>query len=346
MKHVYGDRMSILIVDGSMASRIITAGLLKEVGYADCDLTLCGSVEEAYQTIGINEPDRAETDLALILLDIDLPGESGFDACRSFSRHDVFCDVPIIMTIPVAQLESLDSAFSAGATDYIITPPNRTELLAKVRFALRLKTEMNRRKAREEDLMVLNERLAELNREVERLSLTDHLTGLANRRFFNELLNREWLREQRGQQPFSVIMVDIDHFKRYNDHYGHLEGDVCLQKVAWALQGALCRAADALARYDGEEFIAILPHTDMRGATELAAAFHARVRALGLPHGESPVSSSVTISIGIASVIPNQRLSPSQVVAMAEEALCRAKQAGRNQSKTAEPRAGTEKTLE
>ncbi len=342
MEHGNGDKMSILIVDDSVVSRTFIADLLNEVGYAD--LILCNSVEESYQAVEFNKPDKTETDLDLILLDINLPGKSGIDACREISGHDVFCDVPIIIISGADHLEGIDAAFSAGAADYIPKPPNHTELLARVRSALRLKTEINRRKAREEDLLVLNKRLAEMNRELERLTVTDSLTGLANRRFFNEFLNREWLREQRHQQPFSVLMIDIDHFKKYNDHYGHLEGDVCLQKVAWALQSGLCRASDVLARYGGEEFVAVLPNTDEHGAAELAATFHTRVQELALPHSESPVSPIITISIGIASVIPNRSLSPSQVVAMADEALYRAKQAGRNQSALAEPPSGDKQT--
>ncbi len=327
--------MSILIVDDSLVSRTFISDLLNEVGYLD--LTLCDSVEDAYQTIGFEDPETTATDIDLILLDINLPGKSGIEACREFSEHPIFCDVPIIIISGVDYLEGLDAAFSAGASDYITKPPSHTELLARVRSALRLKTEMNARKDREEDLLILNDRLAELNRELERLSTTDSLTGLANRRCFNEFLSREWLREQREQKPFSVLMIDIDHFKMYNDLYGHLEGDVCLQKVSWALQGALCRPGDLLARYGGEEFVAILPHTDLKGAAELAETFHDRVRGLEIPHQDSPVSKTVTISIGIASVIPNQNLSPSQVIAMADKALYEAKQSGRNKSAIATP---------
>jgi diguanylate cyclase (GGDEF)-like protein len=331
---VNGAMMSILIVDDSLVSRTFISDLLNEVGFTD--LVLCDSIEEAYRTIGFNEPDKTETDLDLVLLDINLPGKSGIEACREFSSHVVFRDVPIIIISGADYLDGLAAAFSAGATDFITKPPSHTELLARTRAALRLKTEMNRRKAREDDLLILNERLAEMNRELERLSVTDSLTGLANRRSFNEFLSREWLRGQREQQPFSVVMIDIDYFKRYNDHYGHIEGDVCLQKVAWALQSALCRAGDLLARYGGEEFVAILPNTDLRGARELAASFHAGIRKQSLPHSESLVSPLVTISIGIASVIPNRSLSPSQVVAMADEALYQAKNSGRNQSVIAE----------
>lgn len=322
--------MSILIIDDSLVSRTFIGDLLNEVGYKD--LILCDSAEEAYQTIGFDDPEQTETELDLVLLDINLPGKSGIEACRELSGHAVFGDVPIIVISGIDVLEGLDAAFSAGATDYITKPPSHTELLARVRSALRLKSEMNRRKAREQDLLVLNERLAEANLELERLSVTDSLTGLANRRSFNEYLSREWLREQRQQQPFSVIMIDIDHFKKYNDYYGHLKGDVCLQKVSLALQGALCRATDLLARYGGEEFVAILPNTDIEGAKELATAFHARVRELEIPHQASPVAPIVTISIGVTCAIPSQQLTPYQLVDLADKALYKAKQGGRNQS--------------
>jgi diguanylate cyclase (GGDEF)-like protein len=327
--------MSILIVDDSLVSRTFISDLLNEVGYTE--QLLCESIEDAYEIIGFHDPETTRTDLELILLDINLPGKSGIDACQEISNHELFCDIPIIVISGADHLEGLEAAFTSGASDYITKPPSHAELLVRIRSALRLKTEMNQRKAREEDLLVLNNRLAEMNRELEKLSTTDSLTGLANRRSFNEFLSREWLREQRERQPFSVIMIDIDHFKNYNDHYGHLEGDVCLQKVAWALQSALCRPGDLLARYGGEEFVAILPHTDLQGAVELAENLHQRIRELELEHQASLVSSNVTVSAGIASVIPNQNFSPSQVVAMADKALYAAKQAGRNQSAIATP---------
>jgi diguanylate cyclase (GGDEF)-like protein len=331
--HLIVGNMSILIIDDSLVPRSFLRDLLIEFGYDD--LMLCESVEEAYKMIGFNDPDRASVDLDLVLLDIDLSEDKSLEACREFSQHPIFCDVPIIIISGLDHLERLDASFWNGSIDYITKPPSRTELLARVRSALRLRTEMNQRKERETDLLILNERLSEITRELDRLSLTDNLTGLANRRAFNEYLHREWLRELRTKQPFSVVMIDIDHFKQYNDHYGHLEGDVCLQKVAWALQSALCRGGDLLARYGGEEFIAILPHTDERGASELAETLHARIRELSIPHDTSAVSSIVTISIGLVSVVPNSNLSPAQVVNTVEEALYIAKQSGRNRSMVA-----------
>ncbi len=323
-------QMGILIVDDSLVSRTLIADLLTEAGHKN--LLLCDSAEEAYLATNFNDPDLAMTDLDLILLDINLPGISGLEACHHFSQHPVFCDVPIIIISGIGHIEGLDAAFSAGATDYITKPPSHTELLARVRAALRLKREMDQRKEREAELLILNHRLEEMNQELEKLSVTDSLTGLANRRSFNEFIHREWLREQRTQSPFSVIMIDIDHFKRYNDHYGHLEGDTCLQKVAITLQGAISRAGDLLARYGGEEFVAVLPDTDKEGAQEIATILHAQIDKLKIPHANSPVSGHVTISIGIACVIPSQGMAPENVLAMADEALYKAKKAGRNQS--------------
>lgn len=322
--------MSILIVDDSLVSRTFISDLLVEAGYTD--LILCESAEEAYLVVGLNDPSTETRDIDLILLDINLPGKSGIEACHDFSKHPLFIDVPIIIISGTDLLDGLEAAFSAGAIDYITKPPSHIELLSRVRSALRLKEEMNRRRKREDELLVLNEKLAEANRELERLSVTDSLTGLPNRRSFNQFLNKEWLREQRGKQPFSVVMIDIDHFKAFNDHYGHLEGDVCLQKVASVLLGCFCRAGDLLTRYGGEEFVAILPYTDAQGAYELAENLHKRIKSAAIPHAASPVAPILTISIGIASVIPSQDITPEEVVAMADEALYQAKGEGRNRS--------------
>ncbi len=324
--------MGILIVDDSEVFRAMTSYLLEEAGYKE--LLLCESAEDAFEATGFNHPETTATDIELILLDINLPGVSGLEACDLFSRHPVFCDIPIIIISGVGSIDGLDAAFSAGAIDFITKPPGRTELLARVRSALRLNNEISKRKARENELLILNQRLEEMNEALEKLSATDSLTSLPNRRIFNEFIQKEWLREQRTQRPFSVIMIDIDHFKNYNDHYGHLEGDSCLQKVAITLQSCISRAGDLLARYGGEEFVAVLPNTDKKGALDIADALHEHIKELQLPHAKSPVSANVTISIGIASVIPDQGTAPKNVIAMADEALYKAKKSGRNRTVT------------
>jgi diguanylate cyclase (GGDEF)-like protein/PAS domain S-box-containing protein len=168
------------------------------------------------------------------------------------------------------------------------------------------------------------------NRELERLANCDSLTQLANRRRFDEYLQQEWRRLTREQVPLSLIMCDIDHFKAYNDTYGHQAGDACLQTVAKAIQKAVKRASDLVARYGGEEFVVILPHTDLEGAFQVAEVIQANVLKLELNHMESPVSPYVTLSIGIASMIPSTPKPFSNLVTAADLALYKAKHLGRN----------------
>ena len=310
---------NILIVDDEAPIREMIVVALEMAGYECLEAE---NTQQAHAIIVDRKPD-------LILLDINLPGKSGIDACQEISDHELFCDIPIIIISGADHLDGWEAAFTAGASDYNTKPPSHTELLARIRSALRLKTEMNQRKAREEDLLVLNDRLAEVNRELERLSTTDSLTGLANRRSFNEFLSREWLREQREQKPFSVIMIDIDHFKKYNDAYGHLEGDVCLQKVSLALQRALCRAGALLARYGGEEFLCLLPETDHAGAELVAQHVLESIRAANIPHTGSEFQI-VTVSIGLACVPANTKESQTDWLKKADAALYEAKCNGRN----------------
>ena len=161
------------------------------------------------------------------------------------------------------------------------------------------------------------------------LASRDGLTGLANRRTFDEMLATEWRRAQRLQQPVALLMVDVDHFKPYNDHYGHLGGDDCLRKVAQAIEGQVARPGDLAARYGGEEFAVVLPNTDSTGAGNLATRIRDAVAALGLEHAQSTVQR-VSISVGVAVMRPTQSLLPSALVSLADTALYQAKQQGRD----------------
>jgi len=205
-------------------------------------------------------------------------------------------------------------------------------VLGLIGSGYRLRTRHLRR--REEELMHLVEQrtkeLAEANRRLERLSSLDSVTGVANRRRFDAALDHEWRRGCRSGSPLSVLLLDIDAFKRYNDTYGHLRGDECLQQVAAAISGCLSRAGDLAARYGGEEFVALLPHMGVEDASRVAGKIRAAVEALALPHEGSTTAPVVTISVGGAAVVPRDDGDPSALVAAADEALYAAKRRGRN----------------
>ncbi|MDN7131861.1 GGDEF domain-containing protein [Halomonas sp. MC140] len=161
------------------------------------------------------------------------------------------------------------------------------------------------------------------------LALTDGLTGVANRRSFDELLGFEWKRCQRNQLPLSVVFIDIDFFKRYNDFYGHLQGDECLKAIAFSLKAVLNRPGDLVARYGGEEFICLLPETDLFGASHKAEELELAVRKLTIPHDKSEVAPVVTISLGVATAQQVTGEDPSALVSAADELLYQAKAEGR-----------------
>ncbi len=184
-------------------------------------------------------------------------------------------------------------------------------------------------------LLLLNKKaekqLIYLNRELEKLSFQDGLTELANRRMFDLALDREWGRSQRDQLPLSLIMLDIDFFKQYNDHYGHQQGDECLKQIAQALNGVSKRSMDLIARYGGEEFVVLLPNTNNKQAIQLAKQCCSVVVEKQLPHNLSTVSNVVTISVGVGTVIPSVGSEPSTLVNSTDKLLYQAKNNGRNQ---------------
>jgi diguanylate cyclase (GGDEF)-like protein len=188
---------------------------------------------------------------------------------------------------------------------------------------------MRQRRDAEANLRSAHAAVAQANRDLERLAQFDELTGLANRRYFNRQLAQTFNQAQRHQRPLSVVMVDVDHFKKYNDRYGHVEGDNCLRAVAGALRSATQRPADFIARYGGEEFIFLLPDTDAAGAAVVAEAARAAVARLQLPHAESELGQ-VSVSLGAAAIVPEVEDKAEALVTQADEALYDAKRQGRN----------------
>jgi len=203
----------------------------------------------------------------------------------------------------------------------IPTPEDRSLELVNA-IATQLGSFVERKQA-ETALFAANQKLA-------LLANLDELTAVANRRYFNEHLAREWSRLKREQIPLSLILCDIDYFKRYNDYYGHLAGDVTLKQVAQAIRKVLKRPADLVARYGGEEFVILLPNTSMAGAVQVGELIRQQVQQLKITHAQSLVSDYVTLSLGISSLLPSFKESPEVLIKMADEALYAAKHQGRN----------------
>ena len=180
------------------------------------------------------------------------------------------------------------------------------------------------------DRKQVEEKLARLYQNMKELSLQDGLTGIANRRMFDKVLDKEWKRAQRSGLSLSLIIFDIDYFKQYNDHYGHLQGDDCLKQISTILTAASKRSSDLLARYGGEEFVLLLPETDEAKAYEIAAECIGRVQDKKIPHVHSLVSDFITLSAGVSSVIPFRESEYAALINAADGLLYQAKRNGRN----------------
>ncbi|MDD5329423.1 MAG: diguanylate cyclase [Sulfuricella sp.] len=274
-------------------------------------------------------PTALEIRPTVILLDLMMPDVDGLALLRYFRANPQIRDVPVIVLSSRGEATVKADAFDAGANDYLIKLPDRIEMLARIRYhsnayIMKLQRDEAYRALRESQ-----KKLADTNLELLRLVNFDGLTGLANRRHFDESLHIEWKRAARNNLPLSVMMLDIDYFKLYNDSYGHLKGDEVLRKVAAIIQKSAMRPADQASRYGGEEFVVILPETPASGASLLAEEIRRNVEALNIPHQGSDIASCVTISIGLASAVPTGD-SPLSLVNLADAALYQAKESGRN----------------
>jgi diguanylate cyclase (GGDEF)-like protein len=287
-----------LTVEDDDAIRALIGGVLS----SEFNMQTASDAESALALAIENPPD-------LILLDVGLPDMDGFEACRRIKAHPVLADIPVIfLTSRSSSMDEVDG-LEAGGIDYITKPINPAILRARIRNHLELK--------RSRDALA-------------RMARIDGLTGVANRRTFDDLLLREWRRQARTGQPLSVIMIDVDHFKQFNDTYGHGAGDSCLKKVTQAAEGALQRPADIVARYGGEEFVALLPDTTFDGALSVAEGIRAAVTALDIEHSASAAASHVTVSLGVACMVPEPDKEPSVLVEAADSQLYAAKSGGRN----------------
>jgi diguanylate cyclase (GGDEF)-like protein len=259
----------------------------------------------------------------LIILDIMMPGMNGYEVCRKLKEDERIKDIPVLFMSALNETTDKVKAFSAGGVDYITKPFQAEEVRARVQ------THMAMRRLQKE-LQELNRELAEANQQLERLANLDGLTQIANRRHFNNTLEKEWLRMVREKLPISLILIDIDYFKRYNDTYGHLAGDECLKKVAQCIYCTAKRPADLVARYGGEEFVVLMPNTHIKGALTVAEEIRNGIRELKIEHSASDVSLFLSLSMGICGKTPGRASSPEALLAEADTALYKAKNSGRN----------------
>lgn len=303
MKNLPGseEKPKILIVDDERLNINLLNALLK----SDYRIMVATSGEQAIKGCLSGNPD-------LILLDIMMPGMDGYEVCRRLKANPATQQIPIIFISAMNSAESEAGGFELGAVDFISKPFNNAVVKARVGTHIRLK--------RKSDLL-------------EKLVSIDGLTEIPNRRALDEAYEREWSRSQRNSSPISFLMIDVDMFKQYNDHYGHGAGDECLAKVAKTLFNCVSRPGDFVARYGGEEFAAILGNTDFEGAMQMTERFRAAVAALQIPHEYSPAARHISISAGVATTIPTPEISAETLAETADRALYEAKAEGRNKVK-------------
>jgi len=270
-------------------------------------------------------------DKVLFSLNLDMvgTGSAGINVVNGRILHEYFNTLIAINK----EKDYLKNAFKAGAHDYIEKPINKIEFLARIKAALRLREEMKKRKGREKELLKTSKKLKKANKKLEKMASMDGLTGLANRRLFDEILKKELLRAKRNNSTISLIMADIDNFKDYNDNYGHQAGDQCLKKIAKTIEETTNRPADLAARYGGEEFSIILPDTNKEGAIKIAEKIRENIISLEIEHAKSDVAEYVTLSLGVNSSKINSEIDDKRIeefIEKADKALYKAKENGRN----------------
>ncbi len=275
---------------------------LHEIFQRDYDVSAICSGDQPFETCQNKLP-------AIILIDVLIPNMEGFEICRRLKKDMNTQNIPVLFLIPPDHQELENRAILAGAADIITQPINPTVVLNRVKVHLSLKNQL---------------------RLLESMAFVDGLTGVANRHCFDESLDAEWRRCRRLITPLALLMIDIDHFKTYNETYGHLTGDNCLKEVATILKEQLGRSHDILARFSGEVFACLLPDIYFDGAMQKASAMIRAVHERGIPHAASKTAPVVTLSIGVIVTIPGPDRQPGQVISLVETQLVEAKTQGRN----------------
>jgi diguanylate cyclase (GGDEF)-like protein len=293
-------RAKLLIVD----DQPINIEVLYRLFAHDHQVFMATTGEQALAIASAERPD-------LILLDLVMPGMSGYDLCQMLKNQADTHDTPIIFVTAMHEAEQETRALEIGGVDFITKPINPAAVRARVKTHLTLKFHS--------DLL-------------KRMAFLDAMTGLFNRRYFDDRISMEWGRAERDKTTLGVVMIDVDFFKQFNDHYGHPKGDDCLRSVGLALKQAVKRPGDVVTRYGGEEFACVLPDTNLEGARLVAQRLIAAVSGLLIPHEKSTVAQTVTASAGFAVVIaPHADGDLKTLISAADSQLYEAKRMGRAQ---------------
>jgi len=324
MKMDQENKMKILIVDDRPENLLVLENLLDDMAL---NILKAQSGNEA---LGL----MLEHEFALVLMDVQMPGMDGFETAELMRGSERTKHIPIIFVTALSKnLKCMFRGYEVGAVDYLFKPIEPIILKSKVNVFIEfhrqkemLKTQAQKLEEKIEALIALREE----NGELEHLSAHDYLTGIPNRRSLNSFLDMEWGRSLRKKASMSAMMIDIDHFKEYNDNYGHLQGDECLKHVSDAIVSSVNRSCDFVSRYGGEEFFVVLPETDKEGAISVAENIRKNIEELRINHSFSKVSPYVTISVGVQTVVPTSDMCLKDFVQSADEALYSAKKAGRN----------------
>jgi len=312
--------MVLLVDDQALIGEAVRRGL---AGEENIDFHFCADPQQAIaQAIQIKP--------TVILQDLIMPGVDGLTLVRDYRDHPATRDIPIIVLSSKEDPAVKSAAFAAGANDYLIKLPDAIELVARVRYHSRSYLTLQQRDEAYRALRESQQRLLDTNLVLQRLMNSDGLTGLSNRRHFDEYFDLEWRRAQREQAQLSLLLIDVDHFKKYNDEFGHLAGDEVLRNVATAMRESCHRPTDLAARYGGDEFIIVLPATPAAGARLVAEKIRAAVQTRQIPHSFPTRGACLTLSIGVATLVPQLGESCQLLIQLADQGLYCAKNQGRN----------------
>ncbi|KKB62214.1 diguanylate cyclase [Robbsia andropogonis] len=316
--------MVMLIDDQPIVAEAVKRAL---AAAPDIDFHYCTDPEQALRAV-------IDTRATVILQDLVMPGIDGLTLVQRYRSRRETREIPIIVLSTKEEPQIKSAAFAAGANDYLVKLPDAIELIARIRYHSRSYMNLQQRDEAYRALRQSQQQLLETNLELQRLTHSDGLTGLSNRRYFDEYLAAEWRRAVRERRSIGMLMIDVDHFKSYNDTYGHVAGDEVLKRVAHVLTQVGAGAADLPARFGGEEFAVILPGTTPVGMRMMAEKARLLIEKLGVEHSGSSTAQCVTVSVGVSILDPMEGQPPTMLIEAADAALYRAKRDGRNRVRT------------